>query len=53
MLPAKAQVYAESHGLLQIFLNLSQNSHRAVSGAATRELRFRPVWKVRRCQFED
>ena len=37
--PAKAQVYAESHGLLQIFLNLSQNSHRAVSGAATRELR--------------
>jgi PAS domain S-box-containing protein len=32
-------VLAESHGLLQIFLNLSQNSCRAVSGAGERRLR--------------
>jgi two-component system, LuxR family, sensor kinase FixL len=32
-------VLAEPHGLLQIFLNLSQNSCRALSGVAERRLR--------------
>ncbi len=31
-------VYAEPHGLLQAFLNLTQNSHRAVQEEAVREL---------------
>jgi C4-dicarboxylate-specific signal transduction histidine kinase len=33
------QVYAEPHGLLQAFLNLAQNSHRAVQEEEDRELR--------------
>jgi two-component system sensor kinase FixL len=32
-------VYAEPHGLLQAFLNLAQNSHRAVQEEAVRELK--------------
>jgi signal transduction histidine kinase len=32
-------VLGERHGLLQAFLNLAQNSHRAVQGCAVRELR--------------
>jgi PAS domain S-box-containing protein len=32
-------VIAEPHGLLQVFLNLSQNSHRAVQRSERRELR--------------
>jgi len=39
-LPAGAPlVLAERHGLLQAFLNLAQNSHRAVQQSAVRELR--------------
>ncbi|MBL8237321.1 MAG: HAMP domain-containing histidine kinase, partial [Bryobacterales bacterium] len=40
---AGVQVMAEAHGLLQIFLNLSQNSHRAVAGVLERELRISVV----------
>ena len=35
---AMPTVLAERHGLLQAFLNLAQNSHRAVQDAAAREL---------------
>lgn len=37
--PEDLHVMAESHGLLQAFLNLAQNSHRAVREAGSRELR--------------
>ena len=37
--PEAPLVVADSHGLLQAFLNLAQNSHRAVQDSATRELR--------------
>jgi two-component system sensor kinase FixL len=48
-------VLAERHGLLQAFLNLAQNSHRAVQTCSTRELRVlvsvqEPVVHVR---FQD
>ena len=36
--PAMPRVLAERHGLLQAFLNLAQNSHRAVQDCAVREL---------------
>ncbi|MDE3195444.1 MAG: PAS domain-containing sensor histidine kinase [Acidobacteriota bacterium] len=35
----ETEVLAESHGLLQAFLNLAQNSHRAVQNSEYRELR--------------
>lgn len=52
---AGVQVQAESHGLMQIFLNLSQNSHRAVTGTMERELRIvvRPREKEVTIRFED
>jgi two-component system, LuxR family, sensor kinase FixL len=37
--PEMPFVLAERHGLLQAFLNLAKNSHRAVQGCSTRELR--------------
>jgi PAS domain S-box-containing protein len=36
--PVAPRVLAERHGLLQVFLNLAQNAHRAVQSAPTREL---------------
>jgi signal transduction histidine kinase len=36
--PSIPQVMADPHGLLQAFLNLARNSHRAVQETATREL---------------
>jgi two-component system, LuxR family, sensor kinase FixL len=36
--PVLPHVVAERHGLLQAFLNLAQNSHRAVQGCLLREL---------------
>ena len=32
-------ILADRHGLLQVFLNLAKNSHRAVQGGSVRELR--------------
>lgn len=46
--PEMPGVLADSHGLLQIFLNLSQNSCRAVAGEARRELRISA-----RCEAEQ
>jgi signal transduction histidine kinase len=34
----RPRILAEKHGLLQVFLNLAQNSHRAVQATAVREL---------------
>jgi signal transduction histidine kinase len=38
-LPETSVVLAEPHGLLQVFLNLARNSHRAVQDCDVRELR--------------
>lgn len=38
-IPPELKVQAEPHGLMQIFLNLAQNSCRAVSNSVERELR--------------
>ncbi len=48
-------VYAEPHGLLQAFLNLVQNSHRAVLEGTTRELNISVSSKERKVlvKFQD
>ena len=39
LFPSLPRVLGERHGLLQVFLNLSQNSHRAVQDCGRKELR--------------
>jgi len=48
-------VLAEPHGLLQAFLNLAKNSHRAVREAATQELQIEVSWQGRKVfvRFRD
>jgi two-component system, LuxR family, sensor kinase FixL len=48
-------VFAEPHGLLQAFLNLAQNSHRAVQEESVRELRISVSSKEHKVlvRFED
>ena len=38
-------VFADAHGLLQVFLNLSQNSLRAVQTSAVKELEISVLWQ--------
>jgi two-component system sensor kinase FixL len=49
------QVLAEPHGLLQAFLNLVQNSHRAVQRETNRLLSVTVAWELKRVivRFED
>jgi two-component system sensor kinase FixL len=49
------QVLAEPHGLLQAFLNLVQNSHRAVQRETSRLLNVTVAWELKRVivRFED
>jgi len=53
--PKMPVVLAERHGLLQVFLNLAQNSHRAVQGCPVRELQIAVTAEGRTAsiQFQD